>query len=632
VPADGGEDEPTGHVSLRGAVTTLSVVGIYVALSVALFWNIWSAHPATDTLLGGDTFLNTWFLAWGPHALFSAHNPFYSDYANYPYGVNALPNTSELLLGFISYPVTLLWGPIASFNTVMTLSFPASATAAYFLARRFTAWRPAAFAAGLVYGFSPYMIASGLDDHIHLSFVPIPPLIALVLHELVVRQRGSATRWGIALGVCVVAQFFVSTEVLSTTVVVIGTAVIVTAVIGHRHWRDHVGHALTGFGWALGIALALLAYPVWFLIAGPAHIVGPIELVPEAYRADLLGPIVPDSLLRFAPSGLARIADHFATDSAENGSYLGIPLVAACVATTVWLWHRPVIKVTAITGAVAFVFSLGGALTVSGAPLVSAQNLAVGVFSLPEYVFQKLPLLDNTIAARFSVYVALAAGLMLAFLIDRLHDTRHRPRLDVLHRVGLPALVSACCLVPLVPVAPFASVGPADTPAYFSSPAVDRLAPGSATILLPYPSGEYPETQIWQVTGRDPFRFKMPGAYLFVPQAGAHGALAFSPTYGYTNNTLPARVFLALAAGRPLAATPSLRRALLDQLRSWHVANLVFPEPFSPHPTMTRRYLIWLFGQPDFVYRPQATLVWYHLDSAARGTTRPAKRPAVSRA
>jgi hypothetical protein len=50
----------------------------------------------------------------------------------------------------------LLVSPIASVNVLLWLAFPLSATSMFFVLRRFVAWDLAAFAGGLLYGFSPY--------------------------------------------------------------------------------------------------------------------------------------------------------------------------------------------------------------------------------------------------------------------------------------------------------------------------------------------------------------------------------------------------------------------------------------------------------------------------------------------
>ncbi len=220
------------------------------------------------------------------------------------------------------------------------------------------------------------------------------------------------------------------------------------------------------------VAVVLLAYPIWFALAGPGHISGPIQLVPQGYRADLLGAVVPDSIQRFAPTHLARIAANFSNSPSENGSYLGITLLAVLLVGTVALWRRTaVVRVASVLALFAFVLSLGAGLVVTGRP----GAIATG-FPLPERILTKLPVLANTIPARYALFVELFAALLLGVILDRLHRRlltgssgahRHHRRAEgnrFLRAALLPGVVAVVALVPLWPAAPFTAVGPVGTP------------------------------------------------------------------------------------------------------------------------------------------------------------------------
>ena len=80
---------------------------------------------------------------------------------------------------------------------------------------RWTTWWPAAFLAGLFYGFSPFVLENLTLEHVEFATLVVPPLLFLCLDELLVRQRGRSWLWGLAVaGLCTV-QFFVSSEVLT---------------------------------------------------------------------------------------------------------------------------------------------------------------------------------------------------------------------------------------------------------------------------------------------------------------------------------------------------------------------------------------------------------------------------------
>ena len=63
------------------------------------------------------------------------------------------------------------------------------------------------------------MIGQGWG-HLFLTFVPIPPLILLVLDEIFIRQSRSARRYGLLLGVLAAAQYYISDEVLALTAII----------------------------------------------------------------------------------------------------------------------------------------------------------------------------------------------------------------------------------------------------------------------------------------------------------------------------------------------------------------------------------------------------------------------------
>jgi hypothetical protein len=607
-----GQRGQTPGITRADVASTILVIALYLAVAVAMTWHAWSTGVASHMQAGADQFTTLWFLRWLPFAVGHAHNPLYTNYANYPFGVNLLNNTAVPLLGLAAAPVTLLWGPVATFNTLSTVALGGSATAGYFFTRRWTEWRPAAFVAGLLYGFSPYEIAESNGGHLNLTFVILPPIILLAVHEVIMGRTNSHRRWGIVLGALVTAQFFVSSEILVSTLVVGACCVVAAAIIGHRSVRSRLGGALEGGGWAVGVAAVLLAYPVWFALRGPAHIKGPIQLVPEAYRADLLGPLVPDLYTWLAPSGLVRVADGFANSTSENGSYLGITLLVTLAVGTVVLWRRsPVVRVAAIGGAAAFVLSLGGGLVVHRPPAAVPTGAP-----LPERLFTKLPLLANTIPVRYSLYVTLFAGLVLAIVLDRLHAAARARAGPPSRRRGwstpgrawaAPAVLALFCLVPLVPNGPISGVTGVPTPSYFTSSSLAEQPAGQVTVLYPYPSLDTPEGQLWQAMAD--LHFRSPGGYFLVPD-GPGQRIGFSAAVGYGADTLTARVFVALYAGHPPAQTAALRAAVLAQWGSWRVSSLVAELRPQPYPAPALGFITWLVGKPPT--RVEDVEVWDH--------------------
>ena len=623
--ADLGPPEPTedGNPQISsqrrdlGSWGTALSIGVYALLALAVFWDIWFTHPTSVTTLGGDQFNAMWYLNWFSFALTHGINPLHPTFMNYPYGVNAMMDGSTPLLGYGFAPVTWLFGPIATYNLVMTLGMAGSATAMYFLLRRLTEWRFAAFIGGLLYGFSPYEMAQA-PSHIFLSFIVFPPLIFLVLHNLVVRQKGRPWCQGVLLGLLLVAQALVSTEILATTLIIGAIAVVAVVITGHASVRDHLRFAALGIAWAALVSVVLLAYPLWYATHGPEHVTGPIQLVPQGYRADLLGPIIPDSSVLLAPSHLANIAQNFASSTIENGSYLGITLLTVMAVGVVVLRRNKVVQVAAITGCAAFVLSLGARLAVHSKPQVALTGGAAGLIPLPETWLAKIPLLDNLAPARISLYTVLFASVILAVILDRL-------RLSILagnslrwvrDRVGRFTPPFCCgalavfALFPLMPKLPYDNIGPIQTPPYFTSSAFGRVTQGSAAIEYPMAfSGDMDAVAFQMLTGP---RFKMPGGTFIAPE-GSSGPIDWNPTTGYTEDTPLTLAMIDLYAGTAPPMTTAQRAVLRAQLRTWNIQTIIaFPKGADPAKAVA--WFTWLMGTGPM--RQSQAFIWYHVQQS----------------
>ncbi len=574
---------------------TIAVIAIYLAIAFLLFEKVWSNNPNTFIQVGGDQYNFTWYLGWVAWAITHFHNPLFSNYINYPYGVNLVASAGVVGLGILSTPITLLFGPIASFNTVLTLALAGSAISGYFFALRFVKWRPAAFFAGLLFGFSPYEIGQSAG-HINLTFLVLPPLILLMLHEIVVRQRWSAWSGGLVMGLLVVGQFFISTEILFDTILIGAVGVLTVLIIGHRSLMIRFAHAMIALVWSAAIAVILLAYPLWFALRGPGHISGPIQLVPQAYRADLAGLVVPDSRMLFAPHHLALIANHFANSSTENGSYLGIVLVVALGIGTLLLWKSNVIKVAVISGAIAFILSLGNGLAIKSAPSAGDSG-----FPLPERLIAKIPLLDNAIPARFAMLTVLFSALVLAVMVTRIHDglaSWVAGKANDIGRVavaqGVPVLFAAACLVPMIPASFSPGISASGTPSFFTSRQLDTIPLGAGLLVYPYSSSLYPNPTMWEAVAK--FHFRQPGGTMLVPN-GINSQIAFSSVIGYTRSNIVATTLIGMERGMTPTESSGLRHALREDLRNWHVSNVLAFPAGTPDPSRTVAFLTWLVGK-----------------------------------
>src|SRR6202167_4808618 len=246
-PVVGSDRAATG-----GRRVLLLAVGAYLLLSLILWSHVWLGHPTAATTCGcGDASLFTWFIEWPAYAISHGLNPLYSTAMFHPAGVNLLSNTGVVGIGILLAPVTWIFGPVAILNLALTLSPVLSALAMFVLLRRWVSWTPAAFIGGLFYGFSPFVLVSLTDAHLMLGMAAVPPLVVLCLDELLFRQRRPPVATGVLLGLLVVVQFFIGTEVLAIMAIGAAIGLVLVFLYGARQrgtLRRQGRHAAVGLG------------------------------------------------------------------------------------------------------------------------------------------------------------------------------------------------------------------------------------------------------------------------------------------------------------------------------------------------------------------------------------------------
>ena len=565
---------------------TAIVIVAYFSLSVIPYWSFWTAGGTRIAGKGGDLSTDAWFLEWVGYAMIHLHNPLVTDWGNYPHGVNGVTNLSMPLLGVLGTPVTLAFGAFGTTTLFFTLAFPLSALSAYVFISRWVRWRPAAFGGGLLYGFSPYLAAQG-GSHLNLVFVPLPPLIFLMLAQIASDRTRRPWRWGTVLALLCTAQFFISAEILVSTVIVGAIGLFIAAAVNRADARDRWRFAAHAIGFAAGITALLLAYPLWLLTAGPARISGPVQQT-SLYRGNLLAPLIPDSSMHFRVTGWLPLANTFSGTTSENGLYVGLPLLMLLIAGAIALWRHPLMKMAALTTVAAFIVSLGSRLTVGRYVWMAVP--------LPEAALTHIPVLDNTIATRYSLYVMLGAAMMFALTIEALRERLQVGRQDQddrrkAHAVGAPlgcAALVGLALLPLVPAWPYwARV--TQVPRYFSSALVTAVPQGSVAMLYPFPAADNAIPMLWQVAAG--MRFKSPGGRFVIPAPDSVGTPASD------RQVLVGQALTRLADGQMPALTPSLRLALRAQFRSWDV-QAVLVQPTGRRPALVIPFFEWLLGRP----------------------------------
>jgi hypothetical protein len=599
-------------------------LGLYVVLAMAEFGGSF-ASLGSGRITGGaglDTIQEIWWLAWAAHALPQGRDIFLASGQNYPRGQNFGANTSMLALGALFLPITKSFGPVVTYNVALRLGVAFSATSMCMVLRRWTTWWPAAFLGGLLYGFSAYM--SQFHTYLFLIFVPLPPLFFLLLHEIVARQHWRQSTTGVLLGVLCICQFFVSTEILASMVVMGVVAVVLFAVFNRQAVAERWRYAVRAIAYSLVVIVPLLFYPVLFTFTGPEHINGPpaSPKFNSYLPADLLSTVVP--VHRWLdPKQLTVSGVSFVYGT---GLYLGIPLVIALLIFVFAFRRTRLILFCGAMALIALVLSLGSPLWIGG---------HMTSIPLPFAVLTHLPALDGLYAPRFALYTALFASGVLAIGMEQLWRWLSRP--DHLGSVSLKwdkltgsvvlGIVAAVVMIPLAPGGAYGAV-PTVISTFFTSKASATIRPGSVVLTYPSPSQTTKDNLLNnfflpptgnalldQAVGGMPF--KLIGGYGWFPSPTGHYGVTSAP---FLKPSSVQTAFENAYNGEALAqgsksSTGSLTSDLLVFLHKYDVGTIVVLHA-QGWPEVTR-YVSSAIGPP--VESAGAT-VWFHVQRLLRST------------
>ncbi len=474
--------------------------GVFGVLTLLLFRGAWRSPTTRWIGGGGDPPLFMWFLRWMPHALANGENPLFSHHINVPDGVNLMWNTAVPLPALLLSPVTVFISPVLAYNLLVTSAVVLSGFFTYLMLRRYVRSRAAAFAGGLLYGFSPFVYAQA-HEHPNLALAFVPPLMFLLLDEILVRQRRSATATGLALGGLAFVQFAMSEELLATQVLVAGLGLGVLLIFHPGEVRARARHAATALGLGAVVSLALAAVPLAFQFFGPRRVRTGAIWDPESINSDLLAFVIPTNHLQFSPAWTNEITRHF-TDAccgSEWSTYLGVPLIGLMIVVTTRMWSRPLVRMAGMLAGIVIVLALGPHLHVRG---------YVTPMTLPFAKIAELPLVGNMFSERLMVYVYLMAAILVAVALDRLLAQPRR-------RAGLALVVAVFALLPVVPDVDFPSTEDT-TPAFFRTDAVDRIPDDSVMLVAPFARDTSTSgPMLWQAHAD--MRYRMPAGYALGP-------------------------------------------------------------------------------------------------------------------
>ena len=416
---------------MKGAVIKcLSAAGLFYLLLSLLYFGTVGDYGHMYLGYGLDPVQFIWFLNWWPWAIAHGLNPFISYYVWYPHGFNMTWATSVPAAALLMWPLTWLYGAVVSYNVLSLLAPALSAWTGFLLARYLTRDTAASFIGGYLFGFSAYELGE-MQNHLNLNMIFVVPLLVL----LVVRRiRGDLSRpwFVVALALAMFFQLGFSSELLATTCFFGAMIWAIFLVFATKEERRRLWTVAVEIILAAGMMAAVAAPFLYFIMQNRADVPPQIH-DPEVFSNDPLNYLIPYEV---APgqslfwTTVARL--NYQRDNGGYDAYLGLPLILILILQVRELRRRPYLKPLLLSLLAVVIMSLGPTLHVAAV----STNLW-----LPWRLVLHLPFISQALPNRFSMYVALAAGLTAALWLSAARSGRERAG-----RYTLAALASLCLL------------------------------------------------------------------------------------------------------------------------------------------------------------------------------------------
>jgi hypothetical protein len=425
---------------------------------------------------GADPTEYMWGMVWFPYAIMHGLNPLvthelWAGSGGFDLAVATFTPAEAL----IAWPITAIAGPFVAFNVLSIVAPAVGAWFAYRLCFYVTKKPAASIVGGYLFGFSSYELGQ-LLGHLQLSVTwAIPAAVLLTLKRI--DGTIGARRYVLLIAAALAFQLLTSTEVLLTLTclgaVVLACAWLVSAPAGRRRIAKTLPELLAAYGLMILVCSPYLYYA--FSHSGITN--GPIG-------ADALSLFIPTWLTTLGASRFFSVSSTFPGNLVEQGTYLGLPLIAIVAAYAIQNWRARTTKILIAALTVAVVWALGDHLYVDGHPTIG----------LPWLVFWHLPLLKLVITIRLGLYISLACAVIAALWLAA--PSTHHWRRWLLAALAVAFLIpNINARLPGSPLRMFNARLP--TPTFFATGLYRRYLRRDE-IVLPLPYGSYGYSLLWQ--------------------------------------------------------------------------------------------------------------------------------------
>jgi hypothetical protein len=251
----------------------LVLLACYITVGIAVTW------PRATYLVAGklqatrDAGVYVWDFWWMAHAVEHLTNPWYTTSIVAPTGVQLGYHALMPLEGVLMMPVTVLFGPSASYNLLSILTPGLMCYAAYRLARLWLPTQTGAVFAGAFFGLSTEMAWHAwyqLNLAAGAVFLPLALEAAVRLRRSVGGRGGGWGKQAVILGLIVGASLLTDQESFVLVLIVVAAALVPWLV--SRAWRTRAPAAATAAVVSLLVASPQIAAMVAQTRSGGATI------------------------------------------------------------------------------------------------------------------------------------------------------------------------------------------------------------------------------------------------------------------------------------------------------------------------------------------------------------------------
>jgi hypothetical protein len=326
---------PGAPAAARRRGREVLVAAGFLALGVAATWP--RASYLTGILpAGGDQAQYVWNLWWAAHLVVHPGDPWFTHYLAAPVGVPLAYDTLTPLVGVLMAPVTLAFGPSASFTLLAAATPGLAAYAAYRAAGLWLPGLAGPLAAGSGYGMAAMLT---WQDWYHINIAMGAVFLPLALATAIQLRRSPTLVRGMLPGLVVGSAVLVDQESAVLAGLVAAAALLPWVARGPRPERLAATAAAV-------LTAAVLASPqlAAMALAGPVagHDVSRVlrDSHYALYTAGLPGLVAPSP--RVADIGLSALASVYRSRTpGESLATFGLVLSVLGVCGLAAAWRRP---------------------------------------------------------------------------------------------------------------------------------------------------------------------------------------------------------------------------------------------------------------------------------------------------